>query len=378
MRALPKAQVLFSDSERSGDMLYATGVFVPDPFLFFQWKRKKYVVVGDLEFSRMKREAKVDMVFSWREFQSVDRKGSSGASKIARIYGAILKSMDIRSLEVPEDFPLRLADDFRKEGFQVQAKRGLFFPQRARKTEREVELIRSALRAAETGLKSAAEILAQSKVEKRTGDLRLGGDLLTSERLRMLIHRAILETNCQARNTIVAGGKQGFDPHCRGEGVLRAGEPIIVDIFPRCESSGYYGDMTRTFVKSSPPPQLRSMFEAVKKAQDYAISKVCSGAESHLIHKGIVELFAREGFPTAEQEGRPVGFFHGTGHGVGLELHEAPRINTKRGRLETGNVVTIEPGLYYPELGGVRLEDVVLVRSDGAQVLSRFDRFLET
>jgi len=374
----PKALVLYADSEKDGDMMYATRVVVPDPFLFFRWRGRKYIVIGDLEFSRVRREAKVDRVFSFRDLARATSKKVGGPLPVAEICSCAFESMGIHRIEVPRSFPLGLADDLRNMGFQVESRDDPFFSERAIKDRPEIDHIRHALRAAEYGMEVAVGALREARIQRGTGgQLALGVEPLSSGRLRAIIHKAILEMNCYAKNTIVACGRQSYDPHERGSGALRAHEAIIVDIFPRCEVSGYYGDLSRTFVKGEASPKIREMFAAVKKAQQYAIRKIHPGVQSCRIHSGIVKMFEEYGFPKIEESGSTSGFIHGTGHGLGLDLHEHPRIGTSPTRLRAGNVVTVEPGLYYPDVGGVRLEDVVWIEKRGARNLTRFPKFLE-
>jgi len=334
--------------------------------------------VSDMEYSRVKREARADEVLSYREALARHKKGGKDGSTILNIFVFVSQWKKIRCFEVPSTFPVGLADELRDHGLMVHSKQDPFFPERCIKTEQEAGWIRASLRAAEAGMREAVTALKESRVErKKGGELRLGGERLTSGRLRSLIQKTILDKGCHAMHTITAGGPQGYDPHERGEGPLRAGQPIIIDIFPRSEASGYYGDMTRTLLKGKATERVRSMFRAVKMAQDYAVSQVRPGAQGQRIHQWIVDLFTREGFPTREKKGRTEGFLHGTGHGLGLDIHEYPWISSRPCRLRMGNVVTVEPGLYYPDIGGIRLEDVVWVTKEGARRLTRFPRFLE-
>ena len=203
------------------------------------------------------------------------------------------------------------------------------------------------------------------------------GKSLTSERVRYLIHHRLLELDCVAEHTIVACGTAGCDPHEEGSGALQAHQPIVIDIFPRSASTRYFGDITRTVVKGGASDRLKGMYETVRRAQELAFSQVHSGADGVAIHRGILELFEQAGYATGERDGRMQGFFHGTGHGLGLEIHEAPSISSRGGPLEAGHVVTVEPGLYYADVGGVRIEDVVAVGDDGCRLLTRFPKFLE-
>jgi Xaa-Pro aminopeptidase len=176
-------------------------------------------------------------------------------------------------------------------------------------------------------------------------------------------------------NTIVAGGDQACDPHERGFGPLKADSLIILDIFPRDAKSGYFGDMTRTVVRGRASAEQRRLWETVREGQEMALKKMKPGVDGLNLHNEVKQLFADRGYPTEVRAGRQVGFFHGTGHGLGLEIHEFPRF--QKTVFKPGQTLTVEPGLYYPGLGGVRIEDVVVVTKSGTRLLSRFEKRLE-
>jgi Xaa-Pro aminopeptidase len=223
----------------------------------------------------------------------------------------------------------------------------------------------------------AMQVLRRAKIA-RNRKLIYHGLPLTSERLRAVIDCAILQAGGLAAHTIVAGGKQACDPHESGYGPLRANELIIIDIFPRSQKTGYFGDITRTVVRGRANETQRKLYDTVWQGQKIAFNKMRAGTPTSEIHQAVQDYFVQQGYKTGRHNGCMEGFFHGTGHGLGLEIHEAPRVGaTSTGKLKTGQVVTVEPGLYYPEIGGVRLEDVALVTSNGAKNLTRFEKVLE-
>ena len=181
----------------------------------------------------------------------------------------------------------------------------------------------------------------------------------------------------RSQHTIVAGGAHGVDPHNEGTGPLRANEPIVMDVFPQHAQTRYYADVSRTVVKGTASEKARRMFDAVLKGQDIAYRSIKDGADGGAIHKAITDYFDSLGFTTGERNGRMQGFFHGTGHGVGIEIHEPPRISARPDTLTTGMVVTVEPGLYYEDAGGIRIEDMVVVTRDGCRILSEAPKTLE-
>jgi Xaa-Pro aminopeptidase len=253
---------------------------------------------------------------------------------------------------------------------EVAVESGPLRPGRLIKQSEEVKYLKAAQRAAVAGVEEGRRIIGGSVIG-RDGVLRdTEGKVLTSERVRAAIAHVLLDHGCHADELIVAGGDQAVDPHERGHGPLRAEEWIILDIFPQSES-GYWGDITRTVMKGTPTPDQKRLYETVKRAQMAALRQVKAGVKGSTIHEGIVTAFERAGYATGIKDGVPQGFIHSTGHGVGLDIHEAPRIAPGSGRLRAGMVVTIEPGLYYRGLGGVRIEDTVLVTKEGCQLLPR-------
>jgi Xaa-Pro aminopeptidase len=186
-----------------------------------------------------------------------------------------------------------------------------------------------------------------------------------------------MELDCVAQHTIVAGGDQACDPHHEGTGALPANRSIIFDVFPRSGRTRYFADMSRTVVRGKPSVELTRLYQAVKEAQEEAIGKIRDGADGSKIHQGICDRFESMGYRTGLVNGRMQGYFHGTGHGVGLDIHEPPRISRTGSILQEGEIVTVEPGLYYPGLGAVRIEDMVLVTRDGCRNLTNFPKTFE-
>ncbi len=376
------AQLIVASSEESADMLYATKIFVPDAFVLLVQDGRSTILLSDLEVGRGRREAAVNEVLSLSGFEAEHKKALGRRPSFARLIAHFLKTRRLRRAVVPENFPLGLAVALAREGVQVAPPRkGAFFPQRVHKTPAELGHLRRALEITAAGMARGMEMLAAAQAvggKKATAgaELRWGGATLTSERLRAEIDTAIVRLGGAPKDTIVAGGEQGCDPHERGHGPLRAGELIVIDIFPRDTRTGYFGDLTRTVVKGRASDAQRRLWETVQEGQRRAIAGTRAGADGVALHEGIKKFFKTQGYPTEVRDGQHVGFFHGTGHGLGLELHEQPRFNGSRS-FEPGTVFTVEPGLYYPGLGGVRIEDVVAVTAKGCEMLSDFEQRLE-
>jgi len=357
------AKLIYAASPRSADMLYATGFHAPDAFVFLSHRGKGTIVLNDLEIDRGRREAEVDEVLSASELGR-----AFGTTSPAVIAAGLLLRRKIKRVEVPADFPLGFARVLESAGIKVVPVEGHFWPERETKSKRELENIRTALHITAAGLLRAVEVLRASKIS-RGGALKWGGKILTSEMVRAECDSAILRAGGVPDGTIVAGGAQACDPHERGHGPLRAHELIILDVFPRDARTGFFGDLTRTVVRGSAGEAQRRLWETVRAAQKLAIRSIKPRVKGAAVHKAVQEFFVARGYLTEKKRGRWTGFFHGTGHGLGLDLHEEPRIAATVFR--PGQVFTVEPGLYYPGIGGARHEDVVSVTRTGCRLLSR-------
>jgi Xaa-Pro aminopeptidase len=369
-----ETRLIVAASEADADMFYATKFWAPDPFIFLERNGKRTLVLSDLEIDRGRKQADADEFVMFSELEREVQGNSKNAPRYEKVLSHFLKKRGVRSAVVPANFPLRYAQELAANKIRVRATNGFFWPEREAKSNEEVEMMGRALRITEKGLKRAMEVLKESKpgFGKR---LRWRGKTLTSEILRAEIDSAILRAGGVPIGTIVAGGDQACDPHERGFGPLYADSLIILDVFPRDAKTGYFGDLTRTVLRGRASGAQRKLWETVKAGQALALRRIKAGVDGMTIHKAIQELFASRGFPTEIRKGRRVGFFHGTGHGLGLEIHEDPRL--QKVILKDRQVLTVEPGLYYPGLGGVRLEDVVLITKTGCRILSRFPKQLE-
>lgn len=372
-RQLPR--LIISESEQGADMLHATGFRAPDPFVYLESRGKRSILLSDLELDRGRREARVDEVVSSTELEKAMAKKSGAKPSPVALIAAFLKARGASRPLVPSDFPLGLARQLGDHGVAVTPVEGMFRPQREIKTPDEILLMTKATRITEAGMERAFEVLRASSIGPRNV-LRWGGGILTSERLRTEIEGTILrEGGIPAGNSIVACGEQACDPHERGHGPLKANQLIILDLFPRAAKSGYYGDLTRTIVRGKATEAQARLWEVCLLGQKLAIGSLKAGADGGKIHREVTEFFTDKGYPTERVEGRWTGFFHGTGHGLGLDLHEPPRFGATT--LKAGQVFTIEPGLYIPGVGGVRHEDVALITAKGHRLLSRCPKPLE-
>lgn len=362
-------RLLIGSGENCADIRYITGISTPDDFIFFEYLDRKCAVLSPLEIDRGKATAKAGV-------ETVCDIDFGGRSRIA-IITRIAEECRCKDFVVPADFPFGLAEKMRAAGFSVTAEENIFFPEREFKTTAEAEAATAALRAAEAGLARAVDILKKSSV---SGDfIHYNGKVLTSEFLRAEIDSEILHHNMLPTGTICASGIQGSQPHNAGSGPLKANSPIVMDIFPRSPETGYWGDLTRTVVKGKAQPIVRKAYEAVLEAREYTKKLIKIGMYGAAIHCAAEAILEKHHFYTGSNEHGQFGFFHGLGHGVGLEIHEMPRLSPKaRTALKGGEIVTVEPGLYYPEWGGIRLEDLIYLSPEGKTVcLTQAPDFLE-
>jgi Xaa-Pro aminopeptidase len=373
--------LIYGDSFRSADMRHAVPLGVPDPFLYAEQNGARHVFANSMEGARLEELGLFD-VHLHEEF-GVDELIEAGLPRreiTAQLALRGVASVGIERAAVPENFPVWLADRLRATGVQLEVNQELFDDRRRAKTEAQLAGMRRAQRAAEAAMDACRELLR--KAEIRGDELLLDGEQLTVERVKADMNIVFASHDTTADEYIVAPGAQGAVGHDMGSGPIRPSTPLIVDIFPRDNGSAVFTDMTRTFVVGDVPDEVREWHRLVREALDRAISEVRPGADPRAIFEGTCEIFegAGEQTPRTKTPGEPLvdGFFHGLGHGVGLEVHEQPglgQISDKK--LVAGDVVTIEPGLYRAGYGGVRLEDIVLVTEDGAEVLTDYPYDLE-
>lgn len=364
--------LLYASPNNSADMRWFAHFACGDAFIAFTAKGKRIAAITMLEIVRCRKESNFDVVLDMAEELAKLRETQpdAGTSELivdlAKRYGA-------ESFIVPPDFPSGLFVTLHKLGLKLEVGGTPFFPQRVVKTEEELEYIRAGNRASCAGFKAVEKILKAATIDKK-GFLKYEGKTLTSERLRMAIEHACLDAGgINVEGLIAASGEQGVDCHCSGFGPIRANSLIVCDIFPRIAATGYFGDMTRTYLKGKASPEQRRLVDSVKQAHDAAIARIKAGVTGVSVYRATVDFFEKLGYKAGYVDGVPTGFFHGLGHGVGLNVHEAPNMGGRSlasEKLRENMVVTVEPGLYYPGIGGCRIEDVVVVRKDGCELLS--------
>ena len=374
MKRLTARIVLVGNPNDCPDILYATGFMAPDPIVYMEIGRHKIMVVSQLEWGRAVSTGKARgiKVFTPQmlELDAGDRGNQGGWIK------GVLKQYNATRLCVPESFPHGIACKLNQAGFQVDVLEKAAFPNRRVKRPDEIQKIRQSQQAAVIAMRSACAWIRGSDIDAQ-GGLRVKGAPLTAEMVHRRIASVLLDHDCFGGETIVACGKQAADPHERGYGQLQAHVPIVIDIFPRHLKHGYWGDITRTVVRGTPTAEIKRMYAAVKAAQVAALRKVKPGVSCLSVHRAAADVFVKRGFETRREGDRAVGYIHSTGHGVGLAIHEAPSVGGAKLRLRVGDVITIEPGLYYPKSGGIRIEDTIVVTEQGWRYLAPCEKNFE-
>ena len=362
--------LLYANTHNSADMLYFGRVEVHDPFIAFGAGNRKITVQSALEFGRVKKTSAFDVVLpleTWRDNAKARYGAKAGTPEII---AAVAREYGIRRFRVADDFPANLYLKLTGLGLKLELAEGMLFPEREIKTEAEAAQIREGNRLCSVGFTAAETILHGAKIKGR--DLVYRGQVVTSESIRYAMESAIREQGGNPQDTIVAGGDQACDPHERGSGPIRPHELIIIDVFPRVTKTGYFGDMTRTYLKGRPREVQRRMVATVFDAQRAALKTMRAGVDGRDVHRAVTDTFDEAGYETKRSKQGSVGFFHGTGHGLGLEVHDPGRMSAiVPAPLKLGSVLTVEPGLYYPGLGGCRWEDVVWVTKTGVKMLSK-------
>ena len=373
--------LIYGDTVRSPELRHEIPLTVPDPFLYAERDGERHVYVSSLEIARV-RELEGLRAHAYEEVGR-DELIASGMHREDIHKPLVLnacRALGITSAIVPRFFPLELADYLRADGIELVPERELFSSRRRVKTQAELDGMRRAQRACEAALDAVRELL-RAAMPNGAG-LEVDGEPLTSERLKRRIGEVFTEHDMLADEFIVAHGAQSAVGHDMGSGQIAAGEPIVIDLWPRDRETACFADMTRTYVVGQAPEELVEYHRLCRQALDDALVAIKVGVPGRDVYVGTCELFEEHGYRTelSKKPGEVLeeGFFHGLGHGVGLEVHEEPGLGiASRDPFVAGDVVTVEPGLYRPGFGGCRLEDLVLVTENGAENLTDYGYELE-
>lgn len=363
--------LIYSDSKNGADMRAAVGVVVSDPFLFAEKDGRGCAVITGFEVPRLQQAG--IQAFSLEELglDGLLREGLPRSSARLEVLARACERLGIQKASVPPNFPLELAEKLRGCGVDVLVNRTEFERRRRSKSAREVAGVQRALGAVEAALTRVGEMLASATT--RSGDVFCNGERLTSELVKELIEAVYSERGVLTEDMIVAHGAQIYG-HDAGSGPIALGEPIVIDLAPRDPDTGCFADMTRTFVVGEPDEELRGYQRLVRRALELAADELTAGTRAQRPYEVVCDWFHAKGFDTemSKREGAVLksGFFHGLGHGVGLEVHEPPFLHRSDDVLAEGDVVSVEPGLYREGYGGCRLEDMFLITSGKPRRLS--------
>jgi Xaa-Pro aminopeptidase len=362
IRARSAAAYVVYASSADASMRYLSHFVTSDPILFvIRPGERGEIVVSQMEIERAARESIAEPITraDARYLEFLKEEGNPTRALARTI--AHLASGDVL---VPSSFPIGLAREL-ESYCRVFVDADTIETLRAVKNVDEIAAITRAQRAAESAIDRAIQLIRASKARK--GVLQYKGEPLTSERVRYAMHVDLLSHDCRADDTIVSCGPDSALPHLTGSGPLLENEPIVIDLFPRDDASGYYADMTRTVVKGEADPKIIEMHQAVHDAKTMAIARIGAGVPGPEVHQLVVDLFKERGYASDGE-----GFMHNLGHGVGLEVHERPTVGPLGKPLVAGNVVTVEPGLYYRGIGGIRIEDLGAVTGTGFDLMTRY------
>ncbi|PXF61133.1 MAG: aminopeptidase P family protein [Candidatus Methanogaster sp.] len=359
----PTPYLMIDNSVYNQDMYYATRFLAPDQFSYLRSGDEEILMVPEMELGRARKESRISDIRTTADYRVIEKLKQHGRDHAqSMVISELLHDEGVTEVNVPHNFPVFLADELRDDGFKIIPIQSPVRELRSVKTREEIELIKKAQVCCEAAMHSAIDLIRRAEIRRGVLADSGSGQPLTSELVRTAIEHALIGCGCESEGTIVAGGKGAADPHNAGRGALQADESIVIDIFPRLKMERYYADMTRTVARGSPSRALFEMYAAVLDAQTAALRVVREGASGEEVHDAACGVFEDSGYREL--------FIHSTGHGVGLDVHETPHIGVGGEMLKAGNVITVEPGLYDHEIGGIRIEDMVVVTKYGCENLT--------
>ena len=383
------SMLLYSDSAKNVNMYYLTKFLAPDPFILLkQVDQDPLMVVKQMEVPRAQKESAVKNVHSYFDYDYIQTVKSASDPKTGETkFVASVAKKELGTKEtiyVPPNLPVTLADALRHEGLKIKPMFDVLEKARETKENEEIENIKSVQKAVEEATSKAIELIANAEVDtNETLFYRKSGkkETLTAGKVRSVFDHTFADHGCVAEEeTIIACGNKGSDPHYSGESkdILKANQPIVLDVFPKSVKNRYVSDMTRTIVKGTASKTVRRMFETVLQTKNAAMDAIKAGVLGSDMQSLCYDMFEKAGYQTV-RGGKQIskGYVHGLGHGIGLEIHEGPSMGDfYKYPLEEHNVTSVEPGLYDPKIGGVRIEDMIEVTKKGCNNLTHMDIFL--
>jgi Xaa-Pro aminopeptidase len=369
------ARIMAGPSSTNRALFHQIRFAVGDPAALVIWPDgKRLFLVRDIEMERAKRAARADRVACPAEFTPAGGLSGDRETATAQSLAECMVRSGLKTVVADRTLPLIYVHHLQERGVAVVCDPEMGVADRRQKDAQEIHWLQESQGATEQAIRVACEMIARASVDK-SGCLMHQGEPLTSERVRFEIDVFLLRHGFINHDSIVAGGPRGADCHDRGTGPLRTSEPVIVDVFPQSRSTQYYGDCTRTVVNGEIPPEIGRMHEVVLEAKRAAIAACRAGVTGEDIHQSAISVIQRHGYQSGlPPENAPDSYCamtHGTGHGIGLDVHEPPLLDKNGPILLVGDALTIEPGLYCRALGGIRVEDMVIVREDGCDNLNQ-------
>ncbi len=368
------AILIHGDTIRTPELRHEVPLGIPDPFVYAEVDGRRLVAISAMEAMRVEALGTGLEVHTLEEFgaDELRRSGLDLHAYANELAVRITAGLGVSEAVVPRRFPLGIADALRANGVGLSVDQRLFDDRRRSKSAQELAGIRRAEKAAEAGIAVARELLRRA--EPSNGGLAVDGEPLTCELLKERIQAEFLTHGAVSDEMIVSHGPQTAIGHDMGSGAIGSNDVVLLDLFPVDVESACFSDITRTFAIGDVPDEIREWHVLCREALDLGKAEIRPGVNGADVHRLVSEFFAERGFPTllTKKEGEVLqdGFYHGLGHGVGLEVHESPALGVIGEELVPGDVITIEPGLYRQGFGGVRVEDLLLVTEDGYELLT--------
>jgi Xaa-Pro aminopeptidase len=362
--------LMVGDTLGSPDLRHAVPAIMPDPLIYLEHAGETVVYANSLDASSARDLPGIDVITFEELGATAEAADGSGFSPYVAAAVSACQAQGVKKATVPPRFPTAIAEAVAGSGVALESDEAFFAQRRRVKTPAELEGIRRANRAAEAGWDAVREGLREQPG-------------VTSEELRARVFSEIARHDVVPFDLIIVShGPQAAMPHHAGSGSVGESESVIADLIMRDRETGMYADVTRTFCVGEVPAEIERYFQLCREALEAAIAEVRAGAVADQLDAAASGVFEDAGLPTERKLGSEVpmdeGFYGGLGHGVGLEVHEAPFLHSgSNAELVAGEVLCLEPALYRRGFGGCRLEDMVLVTEDGCERITQYEYALE-